>query len=285
MIKLSVVILNYNTKDLLEQTLSSLPWHLVEQNWLEVIVVDNNSNDGSVDMVKTEYPQAIRVVNSKNLGFAAGNNQGLIAATGEQLMLLNSDTIVQDQALEKLVEFLDSNPKAGLVTPKLILSNGQLDWSSHRGKPTLWNSLMYFSGLAKMFPKLKLVSGYHQSWKDISTTHQVDVISGGAMCFKRQVYQDVGGLDEAFFMYAEDVDYCIRVKAAGWQIHFYPEAEIIHLKGQSGTRSQNTKVRRQTNHHFYQTMKLYFRKHYPHYPRWSLRLIDWSIDLLARLRG
>ena len=280
-IELSVVILSFNTKTLLKQTIESVKSNLK----FEIIVADNGSTDGSVEMVREKFPQVLVVENKKNIGFAAGNNRGLKKARGKYLMLLNSDTKVEKGSLDVLFNYLEFHPKVGGITPKLILSDGSLDAASHRGLPTLWNSFTYFSGLERMFVGNKFFGGYHQTWKDLDTTHQVDAVSMASLMFRRELLDDVGYLDEDFFMYAEDIDYCKRIKDAGWKLIYNPEAQVIHYKGKSGTNNKDKEIRSQTKKYFYSTMKQYFKKHYGEvYPGWVLLLVDKGIDVVASIR-
>jgi len=278
--KLSIIILNYNTKKLLIQTLKSISPKLSH----EIIVVDNASTDGSTQAVTNQFPDVILIKSTKNLGFAAGNNLGLKKAKGQYLLLLNSDTQVVGDALEKAVNYLDENLQVGLLTPKLLLPDGAIDLSCHRGFPTPVNSLLYFSRLSSRFPNSRLLSGYHQTYQNFDQIHPIDVISGAAMFIRRQVIDQIGFLDERFFMYAEDIDFCLRAHQAGWQTMYFPEAVIIHHKGASGSKHANLLLRTSTRAHFYNTMKQYFSKHY-RYPPPIRFLINTSIDLVHKLRG
>lgn len=282
MTKLSIVILNYNTKDFLKNALASIK---KKREW-EVIVIDNASTDGSIKMVAEKFPWVKYIVNQKNSGFAAGNNVGLKKAKGEYLMLLNSDTKVINDALEKLVHFLDTHPDAGVVTPKLILPDGAIDLACHRGFPTPWNSLAYFVKLEQTFPNNRLFAGYHRSWEDFTITHEVDAVSGAALMTRRVVTDEVGLLDEAFFLYAEDIDWCKRIKDHGWKIVYYPDAEILHYKSASGKAKGGERgdaERKEAKYHFRNTMKQYFDKHYQ-YPFFIKKAIHAIIDIFSKLR-
>lgn len=279
---LSIIILNFNTRDLLKQTLESIK----TKAKVEVIVVDNASQDDSVAMVKKHFPKVKLIRCKKNKGFAVGNNLGLKQARGKYLMMLNSDTKLEPKCLDKLLAYMDKHPEVGIVTPKLVLENGQLDPACRRGLPTLWSAFTYFSNLEKLFPKNQLFGTYHLTWLDIAKTHPVEAVSGAAMLFRSTVVEDIGYLDEQFFMYAEDIDFCKRALDAGWQIIYYPDAQVVHYKGQSGTHSFSPQVRHKTRQYFYTTMKQYFRKHYTNrYPDWVLKIIDGSIDIVARIKG
>lgn len=274
--KLSIIILSYNTKTLLQQTLQSIPEN---PNW-EIIVVDNASSDGSSEMVKSHFPSVKLVQNAKNLGFAAGNNRGILAAQGEYIMLLNSDTQIIDQAIQTLIDYLDTHPKVGVLTPKVILPDGAIDLACHRGLPTPWRAFTYFAKLEQLLPNSRFFGGYHLTHKDFDTTHQIEATAGTAMMVRREVIDQVGPLDEQFFFYAEDLDWCKRISEAGWQIVYHPEAVILHLKSQSGKKKHGSKAQAKAKHHFWDTMKLFYKKHYQdEYPQWVKSLVHLGIDL------
>ena len=279
--KLSIVILNYNTRDLLYQTLSSIETHLTH----EIIVVDNASTDGSAEMVAKDFPQVKLVLNQQNHGFAAGNNIGLNISKGDFVMLLNSDTKIINPALDLLIKHLENHPKIGIITPKLLLADGSIDLACHRGFPKIANSLAYFLKLEEKFPNSKIFAGYHQTWKDFETTHEVDAVSGAAMIIRGEVIDQIGHLDEQFFMYAEDIDFCYRAKQNGWQIVYFPEAKVMRFKCQTGNNSENKNLQTETKRHFYQTMKQYFAKHYANkYPKPVLKLINLGIDVISKIK-
>lgn len=283
MIKLSIIVLNYNTKDLLIQTLSSIN----RQAQWEIIVVDNASTDGSSDAIKKKFPDIKLIINHKNNGFAGGNNIGINIARGEYIMLLNSDTKVMGPALEELTQYLDANPGVGVVSPKVTLPDGAIDLACHRGFPTLWNAFAYFAKLEQTFPNFHLFSGYHQAWQDFNTTHEVDAVSGAAMVVRRQAIDQVGLLDENFFLYAEDLDWCKRIKDAGWKIVYYPKATILHFKSQSGRAkagSEHKQVKSASRTQFFLTMKQYYDKHYPHHPKIVRGVVHLLGDLLERIK-
>jgi len=287
-VDLSIIIVNHNTQDLLLTLLNSLKLSEVGSYRLETIVVDNASNDKSRELLKQSYPQVKLIVNSQNLGFAMANNQGLRQAQGRYLLLLNSDTVVEKETIRTMIEFMDSHSEFGVATCRVELSNGQLDPACHRGFPTVWVAVSYFVGLEKLFPKSKLFSQYHQGWKKKDIIHEVEVISGAFFMLRREVIEKVGLLDEGFFMYGEDVDWCMRIHQAGFRIAFVPVTKITHVKGQSARfKKESNKVdhkqlKNHINKHFWQTMKLFYQKHYSHsYPRflkWLIfRIIDWKI--------
>lgn len=277
---LSIIILNYNTKDLLAQAIDSINTKIDH----EIIVVDNASTDGSSQFIQKKYPSVKLIKAEKNLGFAAGNNLGLKAAHGDFVLLLNSDTQIIADAIDQCVSYLKSNNHIGILTPKLILPDGAIDLACHRGFPTLTNSLFYFLKIEQTFPTIPFFSGYHQTYQDFDQIHQVDAVSGAAMFIRKKVIDQIGLLDERFFMYAEDIDFCLRAKNSGWQIVYFPEGTVIHHKGSSGTKSTEKSTQSHTRHHFYHTMKQYFDKHHRH-PAPIRFIVNRGIDLLAKLRG
>lgn len=294
-VDLSIIILNYNTRYWLKKCLDSINTFPPQKISGEIIVVDNDSHDGSVEMIKKHFPRISLIEAGENGGFAKGNNLGIANAKGRYVMLLNSDTeFVKTTNLDSMIGYLDQNHEIGVMTPKLLLADGSLDLAAHRGEPTPWAAVTYFLKLEKLFPNSKIFARYHQSWKDLDNIHQIEACSGAAMIVRREAMNEVGLLDEQFFMYAEDLDWCRRFREAGWQIVFYPRSVIIHHKYKSGRGKKESEDRfsdlaasidtdvflqipgisskapkRKPNttntaeHHFWETMKQYYQKHYP----------------------
>ena len=231
--RLSVVFLNYNTRDLTRQALSSV-LAAVEGLEVEIFVVDNASADGSADMVAEEFPQVKLICNEANVGFAAGNNVALRQVTGEYALLINTDTIVRRDALRTMVEFLDAHPEAGACGCKILDPDGTLQLDSHRGFPTPLAAFCKMSGLSRLFPKHPLIAHYHMTYLDPEQTAEVEVLSGSCMMVRKAAMDQVGLLDEDYFMYGEDIDWCYRFHQAGWKIYYVPTTEIIHFRGESG---------------------------------------------------
>lgn len=262
---LEIIILNYNTQFWLKKVLSSLNQFFLTKTkfQVQVTVVDNNSDDNSVKMVKKEFKWVNLIVSPENNGFSAGNNLALKNSTAKYIMLLNSDVEFNEKSnLDLLIDFMNSNSKVGIITPKVILPNGKLDYSCHRGEPTLWASITYFLGLAKRFPNKPLFAQYHQTYKDFNYLHEIDACSGAAMLVRTSKMKVVGLLDERFFMYAEDLDWCKRFRDAGNKIMYFPEVEVIHHKYKSGIKSSSSKTSTKVRVYFYDTMIQYFDKHY-----------------------
>lgn len=275
---LSLVILNYNSQFWLKKTLTTLKAHYLDQTQTQVqtIVVDNNSTDDSVTMVKQEFAWVELIESKQNLGFAAGNNLALKQIKTPYVMLLNNDVeFSADSNLDILLQFMEQNPQVAVCTPKLTLANGNLDQACHRGEPTLWAGFTYHLGLEKLFPQSEFFAQYHQTYKPLDQVHEVDACSGAAMLIRVKHMQQVGLLDERFFMYAEDLDWCKRFREQDYKVAFVPHCQLTHHKYKSGIKTESDLTATQTKQHFYNTMLQYYDKHYQeHYPRfyrWLLR--------------
>ncbi|MDH7476430.1 MAG: glycosyltransferase family 2 protein [Microgenomates group bacterium] len=268
--KLSVIVLSYNTKKITQNCLNHL-LKVFEQNKhldKEIIIVDNASQDGSKNMIRelAKKNSFIKTIyNKKNLGYSKANNQGARLASGNYLLFLNSDIIINQLDFQELINFLDQHSDVGALTVKIVLSNGQLDPASHRGFPTLWRSFCYFSGLEKFFgnwPFLnRLFGGYHLKHLNIDQSHPIDSPSGAFYLIKKNVFDKVGGFDEDFFMYGEDLDLSYRIKKLGFKIFYYPKFQVVHLKYASGLK-RNGQEKARTKRNFYQAMKIFYQKHY-----------------------
>jgi GT2 family glycosyltransferase len=261
-VDLSVIILNFNTVGLTRICLESLKKSKLGRFTMEIIVCDNASTDKTDLMVKKEFPGVIFIQNGKNVGFAAGNNPGIRKAKGRYVLLLNSDTEVPSDTLAAMITFMDAHPAAGAATCKLLLPDGSMDPACHRGLLTPWVAFSYVLKLEKLFPKTQLFGEYHQGYKPLYNAHEVDCISGAFFMVRESVIRKVGGLDEDYFMYAEDIDWAYRIKKAGWQIWFNPSVTILHKKKQSG-RANILRARRVTTEiYFHEYNWLFFKKHY-----------------------
>jgi len=279
---ITIIILNYNTTHLVRRALESLQkFHLSTKIKTQVIVVDNGSSDRSLSTLQKEFPFIEVIELEKNLGFAGGNNVALRQVKTEYVLLLNSDTeFTEKTQLPKMLGYMEKNPQVAVMTPRLELANGKIDWASHRGEPTPWAALTYFSGLEKMFPSMRLFGQYHQTYKKLNTIHLIDACSGAAMIIRSTAMKKVGLLDEQFFMYAEDLDWCKRFREAGYSIVYFPESVIIHHKYQSGVKHSDQKIASKTTQYFYETMLQYYDKHYHrHYPGFVRFIIKKVIDV------
>jgi GT2 family glycosyltransferase len=204
----------------------------------EIIVVDNHSTDGTVELLQADYPQVQIILNSENLGFTAPMNQALRAASGDFLLQLNPDTLVHPKALDTLIDFMNDHPEVGICGPKVLNRDGTLQLACRRGESRPWAVFSYFLGLSARFPKSKLFGGYLLNYMDENATHPAAGVSGSCMLIRREVVERIGYLDERFFAYQEDADFCARCWKAGWQVYYVPAAKIVHYGGQGGSRVQ-----------------------------------------------
>jgi hypothetical protein len=221
-------------------------------------VVDNHSQDGTVDMLHQDFPEVHLIENDDNYGFTRPLNQALHTAKGRTLLSLNPDTYVHPGALDLLVNFLDDHPYVGIVGPKVLNRDGSLQKPSRRGDSRPWNTISYFTGLSKLFPRSKFFSGYLMSYLDEDETHEADGVSGSCMLIRRQVIDQIGYFDEQFFAYQEDADFCLRARQAGWQVFYFPKAKVTHYGGQGGSRVQPYR----SIFEWHKSYWLYYRKHF-----------------------
>ncbi len=223
----------------------------------EVIVVDNNSVDGSNRMVKKKFQEVILIENKENLGFSKANNQGIRLAKGEYVLLLNPDTVVEDDTFQKIVRFMDDHSDAGALGVKMLDGAGNFLPESKRGLPTPLTAFYKMFGLSSLFPKSKRFSKYHLGYLDENEVHQVDILAGAFMLIRKKVLDEIGLLDETFFMYGEDIDLSYRIIKAGYKNYYFPKARIIHYKGESTKKSSVNYVLV-----FYNAMVIFARKHF-----------------------
>lgn len=254
--KLSIIIVNYNVRFFLEQCLQSVS-EAIRNIDTEVFVVDNNSSDSSVLMVQQKFPWVKLFVNSENVGFARANNQAIRMSEGEYVLLLNPDTVIQPDTLEKVITFMDEHPDAGALGVKMIDGKGKFLPESKRGLPTPWVAFYKIFGLSALFPKSKIFGKYHLSYLNADQNHQVEVLSGAFMLIRRKVLDIVGLLDETFFMYGEDIDLSYRILKAGYKNYYFAGTTIIHYKGESTKKGSLNYVRT-----FYKAMEIFARKHF-----------------------
>ena len=340
----SAVIVNYNTKELLQECLDYL-----EQNYspLEIIIVDNNSTDGSKEYLKklkkleisspsahetsssdfrrsheikklaarnislrdeinnfspdgsgrissfVPAPGGVNfkiIFNDQNLGLAVGNNLGWRQSRGKYVLFIGSDALVQPGAIPALVEFMEAHPQVGISVGQVRLRNGQLDWDTHRGLPTPWVALTHFLGLDRLFPRSRLFGRYYLADRPLDSPHEIELCSSHFMFTRRKMLEELGGWDEDFFVYGEDVDLCWRARQQGWKIFYLPQARVIHYKGASvGIRRESqdvTKANLETKRRMIlettQAMLIFYRKHYPRsYLAW---LVTLAIKILRQWR-
>ena len=263
--ELSIIVVSWNTKELLAQCLASIYRHPPRGSY-EVIVVDNGSRDGSAEMVMQKFSQVILIRNEDNRGFAQANNQAILASRGNYILLLNPDTEVRAKALIRLTTFLDEHPEAGAVGARLLNADGSLQHSCSPA-PTLFNEWLHLFHLDR--ERREGMSGW-----DVNTPRPVDTLLGACLMVRREAVKEVGLLDESYFMYSEEVDFCYRLRRAGWHLYWAPQAEVVHYGGQS-TRQIAGEMFLQ----LYQNKLLYFRKHYGQMSAWIYKFILLSASL------
>ena len=274
--KLSVVIVNYNVKYFLEQCLHSVRRAMKSIDG-EVYVVDNNSVDGSIKMLEEKFPEVILIANKDNHGFSKANNQAIRVSKGKYVLLLNPDTIVEDDTFRKVLAFMDEHPDAGGLGVKMIDGKGRFLPESKRGLPKPSVAFYKIFGLSKLFPRSRVFGQYHLTYLDKEKTHQVDVLSGAFMLLRRETLDKAGLLDETFFMYGEDIDLSYRITQAGYKNYYYPEARIIHYKGESTKKSSVNYV-----FTFYNAMIIFARKHFT---QQNARLFSFLIHMAIWFRA
>jgi len=231
---ISVVIVNWNTVDYLRQCLTSMLSRKHEHP-LEIIVVDNGSSDGSPEAVRREFPEVILIQNGCNLGFAKANNIGIRRATGRYICLINSDVVVHEGCLDRLCSYMDQNPSIGVLGPRVFNSDLTLQ-PSCRQFPTLWNSACRALALDTVFPRWPLFGGYLMTFWQHDTPKSVDALSGCFWMVRKETFDSVGLLDESFYIYGEDIDFCKRCQIKGSEIVYYPDATAVHFGGASSSR-------------------------------------------------
>ena len=257
--KLSVVIVNYNVKYYLEQCLRSACKAVCNVASAEIIVVDNDSTDGSIEYLKERFPDVVFIASNENLGFARANNLAIKQSKGEYVLLLNPDTIVAESTFADFVEFMDSHPDAGAAGAYMLHADGTFAPESRRGLPTPFVAFCKMSGLTSLFPKSRLFGRYYMQYLDKNEVNQIEIISGAYMFLRRNALEKSGLLDEDFFMYGEDIDLSYRILKSGYKNYFLP-SPILHYKGESTNKSSY-----RYTHTFYQAMQLFFKKNFSHY--------------------
>lgn len=253
---LSIIIVNYNTRQLTLDCLQSVYASNTDYMY-ETIVVDNDSKDDSVACLQQQYPSIPLIVNQENVGFSRANNQGIRIAQGRYILLLNSDTIVEKNTLDIMIRFMDQHTEIGASGCKVVLPDGSLDKACRRGFPTPSASFYYAFGFSKLFPKVPKFNQYQLGYLNADQSYPIDCLVGAFMLIRREAMDQVGMLDEEFFMYGEDVDWCYRIKSAGWEIYYNAETKITHYKGASSRRKPYKII-----YEFHRAMYLFHRKHY-----------------------
>jgi len=270
MTDLSIIIVSWNVRELLRRCLASIYAGWPAERPLEVIVVDNASSDGSVEMVRREFPQVQLIANQDNRGFTRANNQGIAASRGRYVLLLNPDTEVLDDALTVMVAYMEAHPKVGVVGPKLLYPDGSVQ-SSRRRFPTLATAFLESTILHQWFPDNPAARRYHVLDQPDDRVQPVDWVVGACLMVRRQAIEAAGLLDEGFFMYSEELDWCRRIKERGWEVVYLPDARVVHHGGKS-----SEQVVPARHLHFQRSKVRYFRKHHGF---WQAEAVRWFLLL------
>ena len=266
---LLIVIVNYNTRDLLRDCLASIYESRGDFSY-RVCVVDNGSSDDSVAMVRQEFPQAQLIASPINGGYAYANNLGLMAhgfqnsplarhpssLVPRYALLLNADTLLPPSALQEMLDFMDTHPEAGAAGPRLVREDGSLDLACRRSFPSPSAFFYRMMGLSKLFPKSRRFGRYNLTYLDPDELTEVDSVVGAFMLVRAEAIHQVGLLDETFFLYGEDLDWAYRIRKAGWKIYYNPQVTVLHVKAAS------TRHSRRARYEFYRAMDVFYRKHY-----------------------
>lgn len=270
--QLSIIIVNYNVKLFLEQCLLSVraATSNIEN---EVIVVDNQSTDGSESYLSPKFPEVKFIWNNENVGFSKANNQAIRIAKGKYVLLLNPDTIVGEDTLNRVLQFMETHSNAGGLGVKMIDRYGAFLPESKRSLPTPWNSFTKMFGLASLLPNSPLFGKYRLLYLDKNSIHKVEVLSGAFMMLRAEALEKSGLFDETFFMYGEDIDLSYRVILSGYDNYYLPET-IIHYKGES-TKKDSLKYIRS----FYGAMLIFYRKYYPRHSLYFSFLVQCAIGI------
>ncbi len=296
---LSIVIVTYNGREITLQTLQSYRTAIAADagHAYEIVVVDNASRDGVADAVAKHFSEVLLIRNEDNLGFAKAANIGFAASRGRYVLSSNPDIQVNKDTLPTLIGLMDADPKVGACTPYLeLVQTGELDWGAHRGFPTPWAAFTYFARLSRLFGRSKRLSRifgqYELRDRDLEAAHEVDAILGGFSFVRRSAFEQAGGWDERYFMFAEDIDLCFQLKKHGYKVMFYPQVRALHHHGvttglkehSQGMATSTPKERLRAYHAFYDTMKLFYDKNYrDRYGPLLRGLIFWGIDLKRKL--
>jgi GT2 family glycosyltransferase len=266
---LSIIIINYCTYGFTKQAIESI----IRNDYsfcYEIVVVDNASPDGSLKKLQSYFVNETSkglikfIRNKKNMGFAHANNIALKTVTSKYVLLLNSDTIIVENCLEKCLKQIEMDSSIGVLGCRVMFPDGHLDKACRRSFPTFSVSFYRMTGLSRIFPKSKRFGQYNLTYLDDAETYEVDCLTGAFMLVRTSAIDEVGLLDETFFMYGEDIDWCYRIKSAGWKVLYYGDAKVVHYKGASSSSGKN---KRKTIYEFYRSMHIFYNKHYKnHYP-------------------
>jgi len=289
---LSIIIVSYNTKELLEDCLKSVKTAINNLS-SEVFVVDNDSHDGTSEAVKKNFSWVKLISNDKNLGFSKANNQAIKKAKGEYVLILNPDTKVSPDTFTLMLDFMKKNPDVGVASCRVEFPNGELDVDCRRHFPTPWRSFTYFSGLSRLFKGSKIFDQYNYGYQSEANEQEIDACVGAFMMIPKKAIDKVGMFDEEFFFYGEDLDWCYRFHDHGYKIVYTPITKIIHYKGaSSGIKKSSQEITKATSqtrkmvmHQSVRAMRIFYKKHYEKkYPFFVSWLVYFGMWLMEKYR-
>ncbi|HSR49196.1 MAG TPA: glycosyltransferase family 2 protein [Acidobacteriota bacterium] len=277
--RLAVIIVNHNSTDYLRACLASIEEQGGEPQ-AQLVVVDNASASQDFSQLQDRHPQVRFIFNDENRGFSAACNQGVEATQSRFCLFLNPDCEVRDRALSKLCDFLQEHPQAGIVGGRVLNPDGTLQLACRRSIPRPRVALFRLLGLSRLFPKSRTFGAYNLTYLEENETARVEAVSGSFMAFRRRLYTSAGPMDESFFLYGEDLDFCHRAAQAGWQVFYFPEAAAVHHKQRSALRNPQVSL-----YHFYHSMRLFHDKHFADScSRLTNALVRASIAVIYRLQ-
>ena len=275
--KISIVIVSYNVKDFICQCIRSIYKSNLSKSDYEIIVIDNDSHDDTISVIKEEFQEVVIIENANNEGFSKAVNQGFNISKGDNICIINPDVIIKDDTLLKLLNKIEQNDEIGAIGPRIINTNGTIQHSCKRSFPTPLNSLFRLFKLDKLFPKSKIFGKYNLTYLDIDKEHEVDVLSGAFMFIPRKIFKLINGFDERFFMFGEDIDLCHKIKDLGYKIIYSPITEIIHYKGESVKSAPYDMI-----NVFYSAMDIYYDKYSNKYRYWKFISVLVKVGLYFR---
>jgi GT2 family glycosyltransferase len=288
---LDIIIVSHNVKSLLAACLDSVFRPDVGSSGWNVIVVDSGSNDGTPDFLRKKYGNVTLLASKQNLGFSGGNNYARKNSNAEFILFLNPDTKIIGNAINNTLKIIKSDSKIGAITCKVMLPNGKLDYSCHRGLPTILNTFNYWSGLSALFPTSKFFSGYTASYLDINKSSEIDCVSGTYLLIRRSILDKIGWWDTDYFWNGEDIEMCYQIKKQGAKIWYAASEKIIHYKGsssglwQTAGKSVPTETKLKTARHAAAAMRIFMNKHKKELgPVWLTSLALLGILLLEKYR-
>jgi hypothetical protein len=243
----------------------------------EIIVVDNGSTDGTLELLRSEFPQVTLIPNSNNAGYTRPMNQALRAASGRYRVQLNPDTLPRPGAFDALAAYMDAHPAVGVCTPRVLNRDGTLQRQCRRSEGRPWDAFTYFSGLSRLFPRSRRFAGYLMTYQDDDATYEVQAVSGSCMFIRAEALEQVGYLDERFYAYQEDADFCFQARRAGWKVMYVPLAEVVHFGGEGGTRVHPYR----SAYEWHRSYFLYYRKNFA---REYIFFVNWLVYGLMGLK-